>query len=98
MVHIAARFIGITICSYLAMSNSDEALAIFMLKRLPHYKYAEIIRSRDAAVLDTCDMLVDVGSVYDPAALKFDHHQRGFMETFSDEFKTKLSSAGLIYK
>ena len=28
----------------------------------------------------------------------FDHHQRGFTETFSPEFKTKLSSAGLVYK
>ena len=28
----------------------------------------------------------------------FDHHQRGFTETFSPDFKTKLSSAGLVYK
>jgi len=27
-----------------------------------------------------------------------DHHQRGFFQTFSEQFSTKLSSAGLIYK
>jgi uncharacterized UPF0160 family protein len=41
---------------------------------------------------------VDVGAVYDPAANRFDHHQRGFDEVFGHGFTTKLSSAGLIYK
>jgi len=35
---------------------------------------------------------------YCPAERRFDHHQRGFTEVFDDGFKTKLSSAGLIYK
>jgi uncharacterized UPF0160 family protein len=36
--------------------------------------------------------------VYDDAAKRYDHHQRGFEEVFSPEHKTKLSSAGLVYK
>jgi uncharacterized UPF0160 family protein len=55
-------------------------------------------RSRDPDVLDACDVVVDVGAVYDEATLKFDHHQRGFTEVFGHGFETKLSSAGLIYK
>jgi uncharacterized UPF0160 family protein len=36
----------------------------------------EIIRSRDPKVLDPLPILVDVGSVYDPATGRYDHHQR----------------------
>ena len=39
-----------------------------------------------------------MGGVYDPATLRFDHHQRGFTTVFGGKFKTKLSSAGLVYK
>jgi uncharacterized UPF0160 family protein len=38
-----------------------------------------------------------VQGIYD-GVKHFDHHQRTFAETFSGEYKTKLSSAGLIYK
>lgn len=55
-------------------------------------------RTRDPAVLDKCDIVVDVGSVYDPQKNRFDHHQRGFQEAFGHGFTTKLSSAGLVYK
>ena len=79
--------------------HCDEATACFMLRMLPEYKGAEIIRSRDPDVLKTMDVLVDVGGEYDAARGRFDHHQRGFSETFGSQFsRTKLSSAGLIYK
>lgn len=55
-------------------------------------------RSRDPVVLDACDIVVDVGAVYDESKRRFDHHQRGFQEMFGHGFTTKLSSAGLIYK
>ena len=57
-----------------------------------------LVRSRDEAVLSDCDVVVDVGGVYDPAALRFDHHQRGFAETLGMGFETKLSSSGLVFK
>jgi uncharacterized UPF0160 family protein len=56
-----------------------------------------VVRTRDEAELAKCDIVVDVGAVYDPARLRFDHHQRGFEESL-DGYSTKLSSAGLIYK
>ena len=55
-------------------------------------------RTRDPATLDTCDIVVDVGGVYDVDKQRFDHHQRGFTEVFGFGFTTKLSSAGLVYK
>jgi len=48
--------------------------------------------------LGTCDIVVDVGAVYDENLKRFDHHQRGFEGIFGHGFQTKLSSAGLIYK
>jgi len=48
--------------------------------------------------LATCDIVVDVGAVYDESKQLFDHHQRGFTEIFGHGFETKLSSAGLVYK
>ena len=58
----------------------------------------DIIRSRDPNILSTADIIVDVGSEFDINGKKFDHHQSSFNEQFSDDFETKLSSAGLIYK
>ncbi|KAH0613087.1 uncharacterized protein H6S33_009467 [Morchella sextelata] len=77
--------------------HADEALAVYMLRLLPEYKDATLTRSRDPAVLEECDIIVDVTGKYD-GTKHFDHHQREFAETFSPNHKTKLSSAGLVYK
>ncbi|CAL7942026.1 unnamed protein product [Xylocopa violacea] len=84
--------------------HCDEALACFMLKSLPRYKDATIVRSRDQTVLDTCDIVVDVGGEYNPSKHRYDHHMRDFNESVSTVIKKpgynwqiKLSSAGLIY-
>ncbi|KAH0583558.1 hypothetical protein H2248_009184 [Termitomyces sp. 'cryptogamus'] len=58
----------------------------------------DLIRTRDPAVLATCNIVVDVGVVYDESKQRFDHHQRGFTEVFGHGSTTKLSSAGLVYK
>ncbi|KAG9034518.1 hypothetical protein FRB95_013085 [Tulasnella sp. JGI-2019a] len=78
--------------------HCDEALAVYLLRQTPTYQSADLTRTRDPKVLDTCDIVVDVGAVYDPEKLRFDHHQRGFEHAFENGFGTKLSSAGLIYK
>jgi uncharacterized UPF0160 family protein len=75
-----------------------------MLKVLPKFKDAQIVRSRDPAVLAACDIVVDVGGEFgkadsDPTRSRFDHHQAGFTEVFERGYtKIKLSSAGLVYK
>ncbi|CAG8491568.1 3681_t:CDS:10 [Paraglomus brasilianum] len=78
--------------------HCDEALAVFMLKRTAAFKESNVIRTRDSEQLAKCDVIVDVGGVYNPSTMRFDHHQRGFFETFNDKRTIKLSSAGLIYK
>jgi len=78
--------------------HCDEALACFLLKRTKAYEGASVTRTRDPAVLETMDAVVDVGGTYEPEKMRYDHHQRGFEETFDAKHKTKLSSAGLVYK
>lgn len=87
-----------TIGTHSGTFHCDEALACFMLQTLDRFKGAKIIRSRDPALLETLDCLVDVGSEYDPERYRFDHHQRSFTETFSPKHDIRLSSAGLVYK
>lgn len=47
-------------------------------------------------------MQVDVGSVYDFSALRLDHHQKTFTDTWDNENEKykgiRLSSAGLVYR
>ncbi|CAH0731437.1 unnamed protein product, partial [Brenthis ino] len=84
--------------------HCDEVFACYMLKLLPEYKDAEIVRTRDMNKLKECDIVVDVGSVFDHDKKLYDHHQREFNETLSslrpelgEKYKIKLSSAGLVY-
>ncbi|KAL5115035.1 hypothetical protein ACEQ8H_007076 [Pleosporales sp. CAS-2024a] len=76
--------------------HADEALAVAMLRLLPAYRDAPLVRTRDPAALARCHTVVDVGGEYDDAARRYDHHQRGFDAVFPGRH-TKLSSAGLVY-
>lgn len=87
-----------TIITHSGKFHCDEALAVGLLRLLPAYSSSTLIRTRDPAVIATGDVVVDVGGVYDPSAHRYDHHQRGFDTTLSEEHSTKLSSAGLVYK
>ncbi|KJH47051.1 hypothetical protein DICVIV_06860 [Dictyocaulus viviparus] len=81
--------------------HCDEAFACFMLKRLNQFRDYTVVRTRDPVKLGTCDIVVDVGGVYDHSKKCYDHHQREFNETMQTlgvlDFNTKLSSAGLVY-
>eukprot|EP00930_Biecheleria_cincta_P084922 TRINITY_DN74345_c0_g1_i1.p1 TRINITY_DN74345_c0_g1~~TRINITY_DN74345_c0_g1_i1.p1 ORF type:complete len:377 (-),score=63.73 TRINITY_DN74345_c0_g1_i1:77-1162(-) len=102
---------GKTIGTHSGSFQADEALGCWLLHQLPSFAGAAIVRSRDASILEPCDIVIDVGGVYDHERLRYDHHQRGFFETVDGEsavatkseeatgrWKTKLSASGLIYK
>lgn len=102
---------GKTIGTHSGCFQADEAMACWLLRQLPEFAGAAVVRSRDPAVLAPLDIVVDVGGLYDPEKWRFDHHQRGFFETADGEagaaskpdeatgrWQTKLSAAGLIYK
>lgn len=94
-----------TIGTHNGIFHCDEILAIYMLQQLPKYSNSKVIRTRDNAVLDKCDIVVDVGSIFDPEKNRFDHHQITFKHSlgslrseFGDKWSAvRLSSAGLIY-
>jgi len=92
----------VTIGTHNGSFHCDESLACSLLRLLPRYKDASIIRTRDPAILDTCTLVVDVGGVFDKEKHRYDHHQKSFTSTFnsldsSKKWNTKLSSAGLVY-
>jgi len=78
--------------------HCDEALGVALLRKTNLFKDANLLRSRDETKLKTCDIVIDVGGVYDASNNRFDHHQKGFTEVFGHGYSTKLSSAGLVYK
>lgn len=83
--------------------QADEALGVWLLRQTPAYFRAGVIRTRNPAVLDSCDIVLDVGGVYDHEKLRYDHHQRGYDERFGNgddhpNTITKLSASGLIYR
>lgn len=79
--------------------HCDEVMACYLLHNTKEYASASITRTRDKSVLDTLDIIVDVGDEFDPARNRFDHHQKSFNHTFGGRFTSiRMSSAGLIWK
>ena len=54
-----------------------------------------MLRSRDPAVWESSDIVVDVGGKYQPPKM-LDHHQIEFNGTYPN-YDIRLSSAGLVY-
>jgi len=93
-----------TIGTHSGTFHCDEVLAVYLLQQLPEFRNHKLLRTRDQSLLDLCDIVVDVGSVYNPTAKRYDHHQSTFKESFTslrpelgEISNVRLSSAGLIY-
>ena len=76
--------------------HADDVLAVYLLKEVDRYKYADVIRTRDQKQLAQCDIVCDVGGEYDHARGRYDHHQNGF-ETCFPGSKIVSASCGLVY-
>lgn len=60
-----------------------------------------LTRTRDAKAIRDAPpgtFVVDVGQVCDPAARRFDHHQRSFAERYAPEYPFEMSSCGLVWR
>jgi len=73
--------------------HADEIFAISMIQMIQN---PEVVRSRDQEIIQQADIVLDVGGVYDPDTLRFDHHQNSFTETRSDG--TPYATAGLVWR
>jgi uncharacterized UPF0160 family protein len=74
--------------------HADDAWAVAALMVL--FPDAEIIRTRDPAAIEAADFAVDVGGIWDPAAGRFDHHQKGFEA--ARQSGVPYASAGLVWR
>lgn len=54
--------------------HADDVFAVAVVRLVK--PYSEVVRTRDQKVLDSCDVVVDVGGVYSTLTKRFDHHQR----------------------
>ncbi|MGD0665544.1 MAG: MYG1 family protein [Rhabdochlamydiaceae bacterium] len=70
--------------------HADEVTAAALLLVFNRIDRDKIVRSRDPDVLKECEYVCDVGSVYDPALKRFDHHQV--------DYQGELSSAGMVLR
>jgi uncharacterized UPF0160 family protein len=62
-----------TIVTHNGHFHADELLAVATL--LLKYPDAKVVRTRDESIIERADIVVDVGRVYDPTKMRFDHHQ-----------------------
>lgn len=74
--------------------HADDAWAVAVLKVL--FPDAAIIRTREQARIDAADYAIDVGGVWDPAAGRFDHHQKEF--NGARPSGVPYASAGLVWR
>lgn len=74
--------------------HADDIFAAATL--LLAYPDAQIVRSRDEKIIGSADIVIDVGFVYDPKAMKFDHHQPGGAGSRSNA--VPYASFGLVWK
>jgi len=95
---------GITrIATHAGPFHCDEVLACVILKMLPEFENAEIVRTRDPNNLGSYDLVLDTGGTFDHVRKRYDHHQKDFDHSLKSlsggklNYETKLSSAGLIF-
>jgi uncharacterized UPF0160 family protein len=74
--------------------HSDDVFSVAMLKML--FPDAKVVRSRDLDLLAGCDLVLDVGGVYDVDKLRFDHHMTGGAGQRPNGIK--YSAFGLIWQ
>ena len=74
--------------------HADEIFALAVLNLI--FPDLVIVRSRDENLYTNADIIVDVGHVYDPDNLIFDHHQRSF--SLKRESGIPYASFGLVWK
>lgn len=73
--------------------HADDAWGVAVLKIL--FPQAQVVRTRDTALVEAADFAVDVGGVWDADSGRFDHHQKGFAGARASG--VPYASAGLVW-
>ncbi len=86
----------VTIVAHDGTFHTDDVFACAALSLAFKDREVEITRSRLEAIINSADIVVDVGGVYDPAAGRFDHHQKD--GAGARENGIPYASFGLVWK
>ncbi len=65
-----------TIATHSGTFHADDVFGVGILMGV--FPSHTLVRTRDKALIEAADCVVDVGGVWDAATGRFDHHQRGF--------------------
>lgn len=82
------------IVTHNAKFHADDVFGVAALSLL--YPDAEIIRTRDKEIIESADIVLDVGEIYNQSTNRFDHHQAG--GAGNRENGIPYASFGLIWK
>lgn len=85
-LHESSR-VALTVGTHSGTFHADDVLAFALLRSFVDPE-ATVLRTRDVEALDACDIVVDVGGVFDPERRRFDHHQGSYVGP--------RSSAGMV--
>lgn len=75
--------------------HADEITAYSILKLAINNENLQLVRSRDEEIINSADVVIDVGGIYDEEKNRFDHHQNTFNLRYDN---IPMSSAGLVFK
>lgn len=84
-----------TIVTHDGQFHPDEVFAVAIVNKIFGYN---IVRTRNPEIIRQGTVVIDIGKIYDPKQLRYDHHQTNFNEYYDKRSFTKMSSAGLIFK
>jgi uncharacterized UPF0160 family protein len=74
--------------------HADDVAATAVLELV--YGEVHFVRTRETKTLASCEVVFDVGGVYDPSTKRFDHHQKDHPEPRANG--VKYASFGLLWK
>jgi uncharacterized UPF0160 family protein len=83
-----------TIVTHSGSFDPDDVLSVAAVSLFLGQGEFEVIRSRDKEVIEKADWVLDVGGIYDPATLRFDHHQHSVP---TRENGVPFSAFGLVW-
>lgn len=76
--------------------HADDVFAMAMLRIVFGNTITEVVRTRDRAIIETGDIVFDVGHIYDEQKNRFDHHQTGGAGV--RENGIPYAASGLVWK
>lgn len=91
---------SLTLATHGSNFHADDLCATAVLKTFfkyihPHIRL-KIIRTLDQKKLDAADVVYDIGKIYNPKKLRFDHHQKGGAGEHANGIR--YAAIGLIWK